>query len=169
MRAVLSLGSNLGDRVYNLVAAVEKLEEICTVECVSSLYESSPVSDVIQDDFLNIACLVAFDSTPAEFLHMLHKIEAALGRTREVHWGPRTIDIDIVDIDGFASEDDTLHVPHRHATQRKFVLLPSAEIAPEWELQGNPMTSWRDSLSTDDVVTPYVESRWVHGSNKVAK
>ena len=169
MRAVLSLGSNMGDRVHNLLAAIKKLEELCTVESVSSLYETSPVSDIEQDDFLNIACLVSFDAMPDEFLQRLHEIEAALGRTREVHWGPRVIDIDIVDIDSYASDADSLHVPHREATQRKFVLLPSAEIAPDWKLNGSSLALWRDTLSTDDVVSTYLESRWTYGSKEVTK
>jgi 2-amino-4-hydroxy-6-hydroxymethyldihydropteridine diphosphokinase len=160
MKALLSLGSNVGNRVANLANAVNHISKIGNIISISSLYETSPVGDVEQENFYNIACVIESSSQPHDLLLQLHSIESVLGRTREVHWGPRTIDIDIVDVEGFRSDTDELHVPHRHAHLRKFVLLPAAEIAPNWELAGEELHHRLSNLSSSEDVTRVKADKW---------
>jgi 2-amino-4-hydroxy-6-hydroxymethyldihydropteridine diphosphokinase len=161
MRALLSLGSNIGDRVGNLLLACSELRNLGDVMGVAPLYETSPVGDVVQDDFLNTAVLFETPHKPLELLAALHRIEEVLGRTRDIHWGPRTLDIDIIDIEGFASDLDELHIPHRCAHQRKFVLQPAADVAPEWKISGHSIATLFECLNTDDEVRAFDDSRWV--------
>jgi len=133
----LSIGSNLGDRMSHLNSALTALEaNTGRILAVSSVYESAPVGGPEQDSYLNAAVVIDTQLAPLELLAVIHQIEAGQGRTREVHWGPRTLDIDIVDVVGFHSSHDQLCVPHRQAGSRAFVLAPLNEIAPEWKLGG---------------------------------
>jgi 2-amino-4-hydroxy-6-hydroxymethyldihydropteridine diphosphokinase len=126
-RAVLSIGSNLGDRLGNLRSVVSGLGP--SVLAVSSVYETAPWGVVDQPDFLN-AVVIATDTTtgPYDWLTRAHEFEAAAQRVREVRWGPRTLDVDLIDVDGIDSADPRLTLPHPRAAERAFVLLPWAEI-----------------------------------------
>ena len=137
MLVVLSLGSNLGDKVANLNFARSEIGlKVGQVVATSSLYQTEPISDVEQDDFLNAVLIVKTDLNPTEVLHQIQELELSAGRTRELHWGPRTLDIDIIDIEGFTSDSSALTVPHPRARERAFVLVPLLEIAPDWLLGG---------------------------------
>ena len=126
-RAYLSLGSNLGDRAAYLSLGVEMVarDDPCRVSCV---YRSEPVGGVAQEDFWNLVLEVTTSATALELLARARAAEAAASRTREVRWGPRTLDVDIIWIDGVTSRDEELTVPHPRAFERRFVLVPWREL-----------------------------------------
>lgn len=130
-RAYLSLGSNVGNRELQLRAAMERLARHGTVVRVSSLYETEPVEFIQQAWFLN--CAVAFETmtTPTELLQTVLSIEREMGRQRTQDKGPRLIDIDILLFDRLVVNEKELTIPHPGMAQRRFVLEPLAEIAPE--------------------------------------
>jgi 2-amino-4-hydroxy-6-hydroxymethyldihydropteridine diphosphokinase len=129
-RAAIALGSNLGDRLSHLRRAVEAIRSLGTVISVSSLYETDPVGGPAQGRYLNAALVVDTELGPEALLSGLQAIEAEAGRARDVHWGPRTLDLDIVAYGGLALDLPGLTVPHPRAAERRFVLAPLAEIAP---------------------------------------
>lgn len=127
----LSLGSNLGDRQANLRNATGRLLELGDVLEVSSLYETEPVEVTDQPWFLNCAVAVRTELLPHEFLAGVLAIEKSMGRERTQPKGPRTIDIDILLFGAQTIKTPRLTVPHAAMTERRFVLEPLAEIAPE--------------------------------------
>lgn len=127
----LSLGSNLGDRQKNLRTAVAVLVDAkVRLTRVSSLYETEPVDLREQPWFLNCVVQAEADITPLELLHALHEIESHMGSKKLVPRGPRLIDLDILLYDDATIDTPELQVPHPRMLQRKFVLVPLAEIAP---------------------------------------
>ena len=160
MQALLSLGSNLGDRVENLLRACDKLQNYGEIQAIAPLYETSPMGEVVQDDFINTAVVLETELAPAALLQEIHRIEEELRRVRDVHWGPRTIDIDIVDFEGFTSSTDELHIPHRQAKVRRFVLQPASDIAGNWMLGGESVTTLLECLNSDDEVRNFDDARW---------
>mgnify|MGYP006276412697 CR=1 FL=1 len=153
MLALLSLGSNLGDRVQNLISAIAALTNHVEVLAAAPLYETAPVGNVAQPDFVNTAVKVSFEQTPQELLEIIHDIEMQHGRTRDVHWGPRTLDIDIIDVQGFSCDGADLQIPHPRAKERSFVTVPCADIAPTWSLTTE--TPSRDGVTRID------DARWL--------
>lgn len=127
----LSLGSNIGDREGNLRAAIAKLSELGEVTAVSSLYETEPVEFTAQPWFLNCAVAVRTELMPKLFLAKMLAIEQQMGRRRTQPKGPRIIDIDILLFGNSVIRAPQLDVPHPAMHQRRFVLEPLAEIAPE--------------------------------------
>lgn len=128
----LSLGSNLGDRAANIERAVSRLGEAgVRIVKQSSFYETEPVEFLEQGWFLNIAVKAETELTPHQLLSVILKVERALGRERIVKSGPRTIDIDILFFDSSTVHEEELQIPHPRMTERRFVLVPMAEIAPE--------------------------------------
>ena len=133
--AVLSIGSNQSDRLAHLRSAVSSLGP--WVRAVSPVYETPPWGPVEQDDFLNAVLLVSDDAADgAEWLRRAHRAEDAAGRTREVRWGPRTLDVDVVAVDGEVSDDPVLTLPHPRAAERAFVLVPWGDVDPGANLGG---------------------------------
>lgn len=130
----LSLGSNMGDREAYLKQGVAQLEAhpLIQVQRVADTIETKAYGGVEQEDFLNTAVKLRTLLTPKELLAHLHGIEDAAGRTREVHWGPRTLDLDILFYDKLVYEDDTLILPHVDLENRYFVLKPLSELAPNF-------------------------------------
>lgn len=130
--AYLGLGSNLGDKKAHLDQAVKALNEIrgCQVEKVSSYLVTAPYGGVEQDDFLNACLKLKTFLSPQELLDRMHEIEQAAHRERLIHWGPRTLDLDILMYDDLVMESDTLIIPHVELHKRSFVLKPLSEIAP---------------------------------------
>lgn len=128
-RVFLSLGSNLGDRRHLLAEAVESLGS--AVASVSPVYETDPVGGPEQDRFLNIVVQLLTASDPRELLAICHRLESAAGRVRQERWGPRTLDVDIIWIDGETVDEPDLQVPHPRMWDRRFVLRPLADLAPE--------------------------------------
>ena len=129
MTAVLSVGSNLGDRLAQLRLAVAELAPYA----VSPVYETAPVGGVEQDDFLNAVLLCDLDAAAA--WSGAQRAEAAAGRERVVRWGPRTLDVDVVLADG--PVPDALVLPHPRAHERAFVLLPWTDLDPGAVLPGH--------------------------------
>lgn len=127
-RAFLGLGSNLGDRREQLRAAVASLPG---VTAVSDVYETDPVGGPEQGRFLNIVVEIETDLDPRALLGLCHRIESAAGRVRDVRWGPRTLDVDILWVDGVTVDDADLQIPHPRMWERRFVLEPLAELAPD--------------------------------------
>jgi 2-amino-4-hydroxy-6-hydroxymethyldihydropteridine diphosphokinase len=126
--AVLSLGSNLGDRRSRLAAALDLLEPTA----VSPLYETAPVGPVAQPDFLNLVCLARYDAVEA--WERARRAEEQAGRVRGVRWGPRTLDVDVVLADG--PVPDGLVLPHPRSHERAFVLAPWLDVDPAAVLPG---------------------------------
>jgi 2-amino-4-hydroxy-6-hydroxymethyldihydropteridine diphosphokinase len=127
--AVVGLGSNLGDRRAILRLAVERLASRSRVTAVSPVYESPPLGPP-QPAYLNAAVRLEWPGSSFELLAALLAIEASLGRARRVRWGPRTLDLDILWIDGVALDTPELTVPHPGLTQRAFALVPLLDVAP---------------------------------------
>ena len=130
MKAYLSLGSNVGDRAAHLAAGVDLVAAGDPVR-VSRIYETEPVGGVAQDDFWNLVIEIETNATPRELLERARRAEAARGRTRDVHWGPRTLDVDVLLVGDVVSDDPEITVPHPRMFERLFVLVPLAELAPE--------------------------------------
>ena len=128
--AYIALGSNLGDRDANLLAALERLGALGTVEAVSPFFDTEPVGFTAQPRFLNAAARLRTSLAPVELLQGLLAVEAALGRVRLERWGPRVIDLDLLLYDDLISEAPGLSVPHPRLHERRFVLQPLAAIAP---------------------------------------
>lgn len=130
--AYLSLGSNMGEKEKFLKDAINKIDSLANVKVVvkSSFLETEPWGYEDQDTFLNVAIGVETILEPYELMEELLKIESELGRIREVKWGPRVIDIDIILMDEIISNDPNIILPHPFAHQREFVLAPLNEIAP---------------------------------------
>ncbi len=129
LRAVVGLGANLGDRLAQLRAAVRALRKVAKVQRVSRVYETEPVGPP-QPRYLNAAVLLDYEGAPEQLLDALLGIERLLGRERREKWGPRTIDLDVLWIDGLAVETARLVVPHPQLTARGFALRPLADVAP---------------------------------------
>lgn len=139
----LSIGSNLGDREAALALAVRRFAELRHVRGVrtSSLYETDPVGGVEQPDFLNLVAVAevaaADDREVAErLLELAHRVEAELERVRDIRWGPRTVDVDVLAVGGLVQPDPRLTVPHPRIAERAFVLVPWAEVDPTFEVPG---------------------------------
>ena len=128
-RAFLSLGSNLGDRRQFLGEAVQSLGN--SVVAVSPVYETDPVGGPDQGRFLNIVVQLDTDLAPRELLAVCHRLESGAQRVRMQRWGPRTLDVDIIWMDGVEVDEPDLQIPHPRWSVRTFVLQPLADLAPE--------------------------------------
>jgi len=147
MKAVISLGANVGDPKANLDLAVALLREATDVIAVSSYLQTKPVGGPEQPDYLNAVAIVESELPAKELLALLNGIETAMGRTREIHWGPRVIDLDLIQYGGLLVQDEKLTLPHPRAHERRFVLAPWFEIEPEAILLTHGRIS--DLLNTD--------------------
>jgi len=149
--AVLSLGSNLGDRASHLAAAREMLGREFAVLGVSPIYETAPVGMTDQSSFLNQVVVVDCDDAET-VLAAAHRVEDARGRLRNRRWGPRTLDVDVVAVDALCSESPRLTLPHPRAHERAFVLRPWVDIDPDAEVPGRgPARVLLAGLDTSEV------------------
>lgn len=135
-RAVLALGSNLGESESTIERAVVDLREVgMRILRVSPLYRTAPVGGPAgQPDYVNAVIEVSTSLRPYELLKLCNAVEAAHHRERLVRWGPRTLDIDVIDYEGVVSDDPVLTLPHPRAHERSFVLTPWARMDPEAHL-----------------------------------
>jgi 2-amino-4-hydroxy-6-hydroxymethyldihydropteridine diphosphokinase len=131
MKAVIAIGANVGNPQENIDLAVALLKEATELTALSSMYITKPVGGPVQPDYINAVALAESDLPAADFLSMLHGIEAALGRERKEHWGPRTIDLDLIQYGSILSYSDELLLPHPRAHERRFVIEPWHEIEPD--------------------------------------
>ncbi|GAA3363698.1 2-amino-4-hydroxy-6-hydroxymethyldihydropteridine diphosphokinase [Saccharopolyspora gregorii] len=150
-RAVLSLGSNLGDRLAHLRSAVAGFGD--AVEAVSPVYETAPWGVVDQPDFLNAVLVVRADGVDEwGWLRRGQELERAAERVREQRWGPRTLDVDVVVVDGVRSDDPELLLPHPGTPERATVLVPWAVLEPDAVLPGHgPIAELIAALPAADV------------------
>lgn len=131
VRAFLGLGSNLGDRVGHLRDAVRTLRDVGLVG-LSPVYETDPVGGPAdQDSFLNLVAELHTDRSARDLLGVCRRLEAAADRVRLERWGPRTLDVDVLWIDGVTVDDPDLTVPHPRLWQRRFVVAPLHDLAPD--------------------------------------
>lgn len=137
-RAVIALGANLGDARAALNGASEAIEASAGISLLaqSSVYSTAPIGGVEQPDYLNAVVIVETTLSPRELLNRLHEIENAWHRTREVRWGPRTLDLDLIEYAGVTATDPELTLPHPRAHERAFVLVPWLEVDPQANLTG---------------------------------
>lgn len=138
-RVVLSLGSNLGDRMENLQDAIDALFDApgLTFVALSPVYETAPWGGIEQPDYLNIVLMAETRIPPELLLDRVLNIEESMRRERVIRWGPRTLDIDIVLFGDLVSTDPALVLPHPHAHERAFVLVPWADVDPDAVLPGH--------------------------------
>jgi 2-amino-4-hydroxy-6-hydroxymethyldihydropteridine diphosphokinase len=128
-RVLLGLGSNLGDRRRTIREAIDSLPGVVAV---SGLYETDPVGGPSgQGPYLNLVVAIESEASPRNLLGMCHRIESAAGRVRGERWGPRTLDIDILWIDGETVDEPDLLIPHPRMFERRFVLVPLHDVAPD--------------------------------------
>ena len=130
-KVYVSIGTNIGDRLANLQTAITYLKEQYSILAVSKVYETQPVGEVVQDDFYNLVVALRLPKTvtPGDFLIQTQAIEKAMKRVKTVHWGPRTIDLDILLFDDVKLVTDILKIPHPEMANRLFVLQPLLEVA----------------------------------------
>ena len=130
-KVYVSIGTNIGDRLANLQTAITYLKEQYSILAVSKVYETQPVGEVVQDDFYNLVVALRLPKTvtPADLLIQTQAIEKAMKRVKTVHWGPRTIDLDILLFDDVKLVTDILKIPHPEMANRLFVLQPLLEVA----------------------------------------
>ena len=127
-RAFVALGSNLGDRLAHLLGAVDALPGVVAM---SPVYETDPVGGPEQGAFLNCVVELETDLTPRDLLAACQAVEAAAGRERAERWGPRTLDADVLLVADLVVDEAELTVPHPRMWERRFVLQPLADLAPE--------------------------------------
>ncbi|BDH08595.1 MULTISPECIES: 2-amino-4-hydroxy-6-hydroxymethyldihydropteridine diphosphokinase [Streptomyces] len=157
-RAVLSLGSNLGNRLETLQGAVDALEDTpgVRVKAVSPVYETEPwgVEPGSQPSYLNAVVVLKTTLPPSSLLERAQAVEEAFHRVRDEQWGPRTLDVDIVSYADVTSEDPGLTLPHPRAHQRAFVLAPWHDVDPAAELPGQGAVAGLLSAVTREGVEP---------------
>ena len=127
-RAYLGLGSNMGDRMEYLQAAVASMSDCVAV---SGVYETDPVGGPDQGRFLNVVAELDTDQSARDLLELCRRLEASADRVREVRWGPRTLDVDVLWVDGEVVDEADLVVPHPRMFERAFVMVPLGELAPD--------------------------------------
>lgn len=149
MRAVLSIGSNMEDRRALLQTVFDEFAE--ETVAASPVFATPPWGVTDQDEFLNAVLIVDVDCTPLELLRRGQKLEEAAERVRVRHWGPRTLDVDIVQIDGVTSEDPELTLPHPYAHERAFVLVPWLAADEHAQLNGTLVRELITDLDEDEV------------------
>jgi 2-amino-4-hydroxy-6-hydroxymethyldihydropteridine diphosphokinase len=131
MKAVISLGANIGNPEEQMQLAIAMLREATDVIALSSIYTTEPVGGPEQPNYLNAICIAESDLPAADLLALLHGIEKTLGRERVERWGPRTIDLDLIQYGTILSSAEELELPHPRAHERKFVLEPWLEVEPD--------------------------------------
>nr|WP_234043846.1 2-amino-4-hydroxy-6-hydroxymethyldihydropteridine diphosphokinase [Cerasicoccus arenae] len=138
------MGGNLGDRPANLRFAIQQLNASSSIQSLhsSSFYETSPIGPVAQEDFLNAVVEVETTLQPLALLELGLKIERTTGRDRSIRWGPRSLDVDLLAYDQCTLKTEALTLPHPEATKRAFVLVPWAELTPDFLLAGRSIADW---------------------------
>jgi 2-amino-4-hydroxy-6-hydroxymethyldihydropteridine diphosphokinase len=131
MKAVIALGSNLGDSEKLLQEAIYKLHDLFTIVAVSDFVTTTPVGGPEQDDYLNAIAIIETDRDPLDLLRLLQGIESAAGRIREERWGPRTLDLDLIVYGDQVIDSEELEIPHPRAHERIFVLQPWLAVDPD--------------------------------------
>jgi 2-amino-4-hydroxy-6-hydroxymethyldihydropteridine diphosphokinase len=161
--AYIGLGSNLGDRQQHIYSAVESLHRhrAVSVQRCSSLYETAPVGLLDQPYFLNMVIAVQSSLRPSELLDLLLETEQRLGRVRDIRWGPRTIDLDLLLYGDVDQHDDHLELPHPRMKERAFVLIPLLEIGGPEEVTGyESFLQALESIDRKEDVHLWLKTNW---------
>lgn len=152
--AILGLGSNIGDKPANISSAIQVLTESGDIRVVSAsrIYRTAPWGVLDQDWFANACIAVATQLTPEALLARCLAVEQVMKRVRDRRWGPRVIDVDLLVYGSETRETTDLTLPHPRITERAFVLVPLAEIAPGLELRGRAVEEWLSHVDARDVI-----------------
>jgi 2-amino-4-hydroxy-6-hydroxymethyldihydropteridine diphosphokinase len=139
MKATVGLGSNMGDRLANLQFAIDSLNATVgtQVHSISPVYETDPVGGPAQDDYLNAVAVLKTILSPEQLLDATQQIELSAHRERNEHWGPRTLDLDLLAMDDLTLNSQNLVLPHPRAHERGFVLLPWSTLDPNFIIPGH--------------------------------
>jgi len=150
----IGLGSNLDDPLTQLDTAITALQGAYGISllAVSGYYETAPIGGPEQPPFINAVAECSTSLEPIELLHRLQDIELRQGRVRETHWGPRTIDLDVLLFDDLQLDTPELTLPHPRLTERAFVLVPLADLAPELMIQGQPLSDWLEQVGDQSII-----------------
>lgn len=163
IHSYISLGSNLGEREQYIKSALNELQNHQGIKLlrVAALYETAPWGYLEQNWFLNTVAEIETELTPVELLNLLTGIEANLGRTREKHWGPRTIDLDILLYGQETVNLEELQIPHPRLTERAFVLVPLAELCADMRLpDGQEVSSLKEKISREQEINMVKRLSW---------
>jgi 2-amino-4-hydroxy-6-hydroxymethyldihydropteridine diphosphokinase len=133
-KVFFSIGSNKGNRLHYLHLALDELKNYCKVDMVSSIYETAAYGVEDQPNFYNIVCSAQTDLSPTELIKHTKQSENIIGREKSYRWGPREIDIDILDYENISINTDELILPHKEFHLRNFVLIPFNEIASHYKI-----------------------------------
>jgi 2-amino-4-hydroxy-6-hydroxymethyldihydropteridine diphosphokinase len=162
MNYFLALGSNISPRIYHIDLTLIGLQKIGKILSLSDLYESEPYGVEQQPAFLNMVCKFSVNLSPFRLLRKLKEIEVAAGRKRSYRWGPREIDIDIIEWDGAPVITSVLIIPHPGMNLRRFALIPFRQVAPEFRSRSNKtLTELINHCPDKGLVTLY-KSRAMH-------
>ena len=163
MRAVISLGTNLGDLAANLAKALEHIGMLGRVVTASGVYETAPQGMVDQEPFYNAVVLVETDLDPVELVGRLLDTERQMGRVRGPRWGPRLIDLDLILYGDRSIRTPSVEVPHPRYRQRRFVLEPLVEVWPDArDPDGTPVADMLEAVS-GQAVAPVAAPGWPRG------
>jgi 2-amino-4-hydroxy-6-hydroxymethyldihydropteridine diphosphokinase len=151
-RAYVGFGANLGDPAQTLRDAAAALgREAGRVSAASPVYRSLPVGVTDQPPFLNAVAALDTELDPESLLDLLLAVESAHGRVRDVRWGPRTLDLDLLWFEGVVRDDPRLTLPHPRAHEREFVLRPLCDLAPDLPIRGRSASEWLAGLEPQGV------------------
>jgi 2-amino-4-hydroxy-6-hydroxymethyldihydropteridine diphosphokinase len=155
VRAALGLGSNLGDRRRFLDDALTTIGSAPGIDvvAVSPVVETEPVGGPEQPEYLNVVAVLDTSLTPDDLLDLAQRCERDAGRVRDVRWGPRTLDVDVLAYDDVEVESPTLTLPHPRATERAFVMVPWAVVDPGFVVSGRRVAEWAHLLGGSGVRT----------------
>lgn len=156
---LLGLGSNIGDRKQNILLAIDKLQshEAIAIKKISPLYETEPFGFKEQAAFLNAVLEITTELSPEALLRFCQQVEMELGRERKMHWGPRTIDIDLLIFDQITLKTKELILPHPYLADRRFVLVPMAQITNAVIVKGLTATELLSQCADEGQVALYQE------------
>ncbi len=165
-RVLIGIGSNVGECASNCIEGILRItaNPKAKLLAASSLYATSPVSDVPQDDFVNCVIAVEWEDSPFVLLHVLNDIEYAMGRIRSVENGPRTIDLDILFFEDIVLDSPLLTIPHPRLHKRKFALIPCLEIDPKiiHPLYKKPLSAFLDGIDASQAISLHIEADEVY-------
>ncbi len=159
--ALLGLGGNLGDPAAAIEAALQRLETAgVRITRRSRWYSTAPWGVSNQPHFVNLCVAAETDLSARALLEVIQATEAALGRERNMRWGPRTIDIDILAYGDLTVDEPGLQIPHPRMTERAFVLVPLLDIAPDHPIAGRPVREWAAAVDRSgvEVIEPHPSS-----------
>ena len=165
VRAFLGLGGNIGDPAAAMAAAIRTLDADSRLEvvAVSSVYRTPPWGVTDQPDFLNTVAAINARMGARDLLELCLEVEASLKRVRDIRWGPRLIDIDILLFGEARIDEEGLHVPHPRMLERAFVIVPLAEIDADVIVDGRTVREWAQALDTEGIVKLDGDREWWRG------